>query len=283
MLHAPDPDQIAPTNPEVLAYDERVMALGRAAPQPTLRLAYGKDRAQKLDVYAPAGAQGLPILLFFHGGAWIAGHLGWVRFMAPIVNAMGAILVAGSYRLAPRCRWPAAYEDVRDALWFVSRHAESFGGDSQQIVIGGHSAGGHLASLVAFKHERPSIAACMPVSSSFNLQYGDVPLESDAGRVYRYLFAHRSQDFEASPLNFVAGNDVPFHILWGERDLERVRTSSEAMVEALAAQGTPVTHRILPGASHFDTHLALSYPADPWYGHLRGAFAHAGLAETQTG
>ncbi len=277
MLHAPDPDEITPTNPEVIAYAERAMALGAAAPEPTLRLSYGPDRAQKLDVYAPSGARGRPVLLFFHGGAWISGHLGWLRFMAPVVNAMGFVFVAGSYRLAPRLRWPAQYEDVRDALWFVSRNAGSFGGDPEQIAIGGHSAGGHLASLVALKQERPPVAACLPVSSSFDLQYGDVPLTSDSGRVYRYLFASRDQDREASPINFAVGNEAPFHISWGERDLERVRTSSERMTAALESGGSPVTHRIVPGASHFDTHLALSDPLDPWYSRLREAFQRFGV------
>jgi acetyl esterase/lipase len=186
---------------------------------------------------------------------------------------MGAVLVAGSYRLAPRCRWPAQFEDVRDALRFVGRSAESFGGDAQRIVIGGHSAGGHLASLVALKQERPSLVGCVPVSSSFDLQYGDVPIESDAGRVYRYLFSDRQQDREASPINFVSQAAPPFHIFWGERDFERVRKSSEHMAAALRVNDIAVSHRILHGGSHFDTHLALSNAADPWYERLRDLFA----------
>jgi acetyl esterase/lipase len=227
-----------------------------------------------LDVYAPRGAIGLPILLFFHGGAWVSGHLGWLRFMAPVVNAMGFVFVAGSYRLAPRLRWPAQYDDVRDALWFASRNAESFGGDAQQIVIGGHSAGGHLASLVALKHERPSIAACMPVSSSFDLQYGDVPIESDSGRVYRYLFERRDQDHDASPINFADRSELPFHITWGECDFERVRNSSERMVTRLPHS----THDVLPKATHFETHLALKNPGAAFYSRLRGAIANMGAA-----
>lgn len=278
MLHRPDPDEIAATSPLAIRYAHKVEALGAAAPEPTSRLDYGPDRSQRLDVYAPDGAAGLPILLFFHGGAWISGHLGWLRFMAPIVNALPAIFVAGGYRLAPRCRWPAAYEDARDALWCVNRHAESLGGDPQSIVIGGHSAGGHLASLVALKAERPSLAACMPVSSSFNLQYGDVPLESDAGRIYRYLFSDRGQDREASPIEFIKDNETPFHIFWGEKDFERVATSSTAMVAALRAGGSPVSYRLLAGGTHFDTHLALSHANDPWYARLREAFEPNGVA-----
>lgn len=275
LAHGPDPEEIAPANPVTLAYAEEVEAWGRAAPKPSLQLGYGRDRGQRLDVYAPPGARKLPILLFFHGGAWVSGHLGWLRFMAPMVTALPAVFVAGTYRLAPRCRWPAPYEDVREALRFVIEHAREWGGDPRRLVIGGHSAGGHLAALLTVT-EQPQVTACMPVSSSFDLQYGDVPLESDAGRVYRYLFAERTQDFEASPLNFVVGNRTPFHIVWGENDFERVANSGAAMTRALKAEHCPVTQRILAGASHFDTHLALSDPADPWYAQLRGAFATAG-------
>lgn len=273
MPHLPDPDEIAATNPAAIAYAGRVEALGLSAPLPSLQLAYGPDRAQRLDVYAPPGANDLPILLFFHGGAWISGHLGWLSFMAPIVNALPAIFVAGTYRLAPRCRWPAPYEDVREALRHIRDHARDFGGNPTRIVIAGHSAGGHLASLLALKDQSADVLACLPVSSSFDLQYGDVPLESEAGRVYRYLFSERSQDAQASPINFVRPDAPPFHITWGDRDFDRVCRSSASMVALLRHMGARVSHQVVAGASHFDTHTGLSDPNAPWYGHLRTAFA----------
>lgn len=265
-----DPDAIEFTSPEATRYAEHVEALARATTlEPVERLAYGPDRGQRLDVYAPAGARDLPILVFFHGGAWINGHLGWMRFMSSIVTALPAVLVAGTYRLAPRCRWPAQYEDAREALRLVQHQAARFGGSGDRIVLAGHSAGGHLAALVALKREAGLVRACCPVSSSFDLQYGDVPLESHEGRVYRYLFSDRSQDREASPIEFVTGNRVPFHIVWGERDLRHIASTSRAMVDALARDGCPVTHSVVAGASHFDTHLALARAADPWYARLR--------------
>lgn len=268
-MHADDPDAIPLSSPDAIAYAERIAALGARAPEPGLSLSYGPDRGQRLDVYATAGAEGLPVLLFFHGGAWVSGHLGWLRFMAPAALANGFVLVAGSYRLAPRCRWPAQIEDVREALWLVHRHAASWGGDPGRIAVGGHSAGGHLSALLALRRDRPDIAACLPVSASFDLRYGDVPLESDAGRVYRHLFANRSQDAEASPLPHAADADRPFHIVWGGNDLDRVARSSERMVAALEAEGRPATFQVRPGANHFDTHLALADPEDRWYARLR--------------
>jgi arylformamidase len=276
MVHRPDPEAIAPANTEALAYAERVEGLGLATPPPGIELSYGPDRAQKIDVYAPAGAEGLPVLIFFHGGAWVSGHRGWLRFMAPAVTSLPAVFVAVGYRLAPRCRWPAAYDDVCAAISFVRQGARSFGGNPERVAVGGHSAGGHLASLAVLR-ERLALVACLPVSASFNLQYGDVPLESDAGRVYKYLFSERSQDAEASPSNFAGNAATPFHITWGERDFERVVRSSAAMVEALKVAGAPVSQRIVPSASHFDTHLALADAGDPWYVRLREAFQRSGV------
>jgi len=112
-----------------------------------VRVNYGTDRGQHLDVYAPMGASSLPVLLFLHGGAWINGHLGWLRFMAPALLSLPAILVAATYRLAPRCRWPAQEEDAHAALNVVYRAAAEWGGDDPgRIVIGGHSAGAQLAA-----------------------------------------------------------------------------------------------------------------------------------------
>ncbi len=273
MTYAPDPEAIATTSADALAYDRNVMALADDGPEPVARLSYGADRGQKLEVYAPLDAHDLPVLLFFHGGAWISGHLGWLRFMAAPVMRSPAIFVAATYRLAPRCRWPAQYEDVSAALAFVRERIGDFGGNPDSIVIGGHSAGGHLASLLALREPAADIAACMPVSASFDLRYGDVPLDSAAGRVYRYLFAKRSQDVEASPLTHVKKGAPPFHIMWGEHDFERVARSGWQMVDALAEAGREVNCEVLPGASHFDTHLALCDPDHSWYAHLGAAFA----------
>lgn len=271
---ARDPEAIEIVAPEAARYADRVEQLSRdTALHPVERLAYGDDRGQWLDVYAPPGARDLPIVVFWHGGAWINGHLGWLRFMAPAVTALPAVFVAATYRLAPRCRWPAQYEDVSAALSLVAAHARRFGGDPERIVVGGHSAGGHLAALVTLRREGPPVRACFPVSSSYDLQYGNVTHESLEGRVYRYLFADPRQDREASPVEYVAGNRVPFHLTWGGRDFQHIAAASRRMVETLAAAGCQVTHTIVDGASHFDTHLALGDANDAWYARLRAALA----------
>lgn len=269
----PDPDAVPASSPEAAAYDAEVSRLAREAIEPLGVEAYGDDRGQKIAVYAPSGAKDLPVLLFFHGGAWISGHLGWLAFMARAVTSLPAVFVAASYRLAPRCRWPAQLEDAGAAFDHIVDRAVQWGGDPNRVAVGGHSAGGHLAALLALRSPGRTIRACLPVSSSFDLRYGNVPLESDAGRVYRYLFAERAQDTDASPIAFVRPGAPPFHIEWGEHDFQRVASSGPRMVDALRAAGVGVTSRVRQRAGHFDTHLALRSGADQWYGRVADLLA----------
>ncbi len=262
---------LPPSSDAADAYGARAHALGCAsALDPVATLAYGSDAQQRLHVYVPreAASKPLPVLLFFHGGAWVSGGLSWLRFMAPAVTALPAVFVAGTYRLAPAARWPAAYDDVRAALALVHERIGEYGGAADRIVVGGHSAGGHLSALAVLQSRRTPVKACFPVSSAFDLRYGDVPPESAEGRVYKYLFARRDQDAEASPVLHVHGNAVPFHVCWGESDFERIVRSSGALVRALRDAGSAVTQSVVAGAAHFETHLRLADPADPWYRRL---------------
>lgn len=263
--HAPDPDAIPSANPAVLDYIARVEAAGAAAPEPVLQLRYGPDRGQRLDVYAPPGARDRPVLVFFHGGYWVNGHLGWLRFMAPAALAQGFVFVAGTYRLAPRCRWPAQLDDVEAALRLVGEEARAWGGDPARIVSGGHSAGGQLTLLAALTRPGPRLAGLAPVSGLFDLRFGDVPLESEQGRVYKYLFETRDQDAEASPIRFLDRLAAPIHLMWGERDLTDAIASSRAAVARLAELQKPVSWAERPDASHFDAHLSLGDPASAWW------------------
>ncbi len=235
---------------------------------------YGSHDNQKLDLYLPSAEQRpLPILIFFHGGAWIGGSRSWLRFMAPAVTSLPAIFVASTYRLAPVCRWPDQYEDVCDAIAAVQASAASFSGDASRIVVGGHSAGGHLATLAVLKREIAPVRACFPISSAFNLQYGEVPAESAENRVYKYLLKRRQQDFGASPINFVSGNRTRFHLTWGAKDFERISRSGADMTQALARESAPVSAHVVPDAGHFDMHMRLRDPACEWYAQLRVALA----------
>ncbi len=110
----------------------------------------GPDGEIPVRVYTPAAKGPLPILVYFHGGGWVIGsiasHDGVCRALA---NRVGAIVVSVDYRLAPEHRFPAAAEDCYAATRWVAEHAAELGGDATRIAVGGDSAGGNLAAVVA--------------------------------------------------------------------------------------------------------------------------------------
>jgi len=101
-------------------------------------------------VYTPAATAPLPLLVYFHGGGWVLGgietHDGVCRELA---NGAGCVVVSVDYRLAPEHKYPAAAEDCYAATQWAAAHAADLGGDAARVAIGGDSAGGNLAAVVA--------------------------------------------------------------------------------------------------------------------------------------
>lgn len=102
-----------------------------------------------LDVYAPRGAKGLPVVLFVHGGGWNHGDKAEVGAQPKLFNEHGIVLVSLNYRLSPPHLHPAHANDVADAVAWARENIDRFGGDGRRLVLMGHSAGSHVVSFVA--------------------------------------------------------------------------------------------------------------------------------------
>src|SRR5262249_20966058 len=92
----------------------------------------------------------LPALVFFHGGGWVIGDLeSHDQVCRALANAARLAVVAVDYRLAPEHKFPAAVEDAVAATSWIAEHAPALGLDRGRLVVGGDSAGGNLATVVA--------------------------------------------------------------------------------------------------------------------------------------
>jgi acetyl esterase len=101
-------------------------------------------------VYRPVLDNTLPALLFFHGGGFVICNLdSHDRQCRSLANKAGCVVIAVDYRLAPEHKYPAAVEDAYAATKYVAEHAADFGIDPTRIAVGGDSAGGNLATVVA--------------------------------------------------------------------------------------------------------------------------------------
>ena len=101
---------------------------------------------------APVGEDGLPVVLYIHGGGWVIADLD-VYDASPraIANAAGAIVVSTHYRQGPEDKFPAAHDDTLAAYRWVLENAASFGGDGRRFALVGESAGGNMAANIAIQ------------------------------------------------------------------------------------------------------------------------------------
>lgn len=104
-------------------------------------------------IYAPETSEGagpLPVFMNFHGGGWVIGDLDTSDSQCRLLcQGVGCIVVSVDYRMAPEAVFPAAADDCYAATCWVADNARQIGGDPHRIAVGGDSAGGNLAAVVA--------------------------------------------------------------------------------------------------------------------------------------
>jgi acetyl esterase len=116
------------------------------------RLVPTADGDVPVRVYTPAAAVGAPapLLVWFHGGGWVIGGLDTADSTCrALANRSGAVVVSVDYRLAPEHPFPAAADDALEAVLWAVEQAEVLGVDPTKVAVGGDSAGGNLAAVVA--------------------------------------------------------------------------------------------------------------------------------------
>jgi len=139
-----------PDHAQVMSRWAQASALARTgAPLAKLDLRYGDGAGETLDVFpAAAPASGAPVLVFIHGGYWRSLDKADHSFVAPTFNAHGALVVVPNYALCPAVSVEHITLQLARALVWVWRHAAQYGGDPSRIALAGHSAGGHLATML---------------------------------------------------------------------------------------------------------------------------------------
>ena len=136
-----------PEHPAILEHWADASARALQSSPAIREFAYGEGLGERLDVF-PAAHAGSPVLVYIHGGYWRALGKRDQSFVAPPFVDAGAMVVLPGYALCPIVSVEHIVLQMVRALAWVHRHAAEFGGDARRIVVAGHSAGGHLATMM---------------------------------------------------------------------------------------------------------------------------------------
>ena len=215
------------------------------------------DLAQhRLDVFRPVGKGDFPVAFFIHGGGWMIGDKDDVLgiyghgTIAEAIARRGVVVVLPNYRLSPQARHPDHIKDVASAFAWTHRNIAKYGGRPDQVFACGHSAGGHLVSLLAtdesyLKAEGLStkdIKGVVSISGIYRVEAFDLHLMAKnewlgvGAEVHPFasVFGDDPEVLkQASPQTHVRPGLPPFLLVYGSLDYCQIKQTTREFETAL--------------------------------------------------
>ncbi len=226
-----------------------------------------------MDIYTPTGADGpVPVLVYYHGGGWVIGNRTQGSLLTLPYLEKGFAVANITYRLEDQALAPAAVVDALCALRFVVQNAESLGIDPDRVVTSGHSAGGHLAMIVAMLPDDTDYAnECTTLRELFDNTldtirpaavvnwYGIADVNDLLVEPNRALYAEQwiggqldGEDIarSVSPLTYVRSGLPPVITIHGDADPVVPHEHATRMKAALDGAGVPNEMITVPEGGH---------------------------------
>jgi arylformamidase len=247
-----------PEFPAIDARWARAMAAVLAAHPPRV-LPYGEGERRAIDVYRPPGVTDPPVLVFVHGGYWQRRHRRDTAWIATPWLARGVAVAMPGYPLCPEVSLAALIEDVRSAIGTLWREAPALG-LSRRWLVGGHSAGGHLAATLAATdwsaRGLPDLrfAGVLPSSGVFELP----PLLATSLNVA--LGLDLAEATRLSALYLAPPKELRVIAAVGGAESAEFLRQTHGFARRWAQQGAAVAALELPGRNHFTVQDAWAEP-----------------------
>lgn len=223
------------------------------------RIVFDAGHDLALDAYAPVGASGGPVVVFFYGGSWSEGKRHWYRYVGDALADSGVVVLIPDYRKYPDVHFPAFMHDAARAVAWARDHAAEFGGDPRRLFVMGHSAGGQIAALLACDKRYLAAVGMQPRDLAGMIgvagAYAFLPFVEDEPEIFGDDAKGR---YDSQPINFVDGDEPPMLLLQGTDDDEVPPNNAEAMAERAQAMDGTATLKLYPDVGHNGILLALA-------------------------
>ena len=203
-----------------------------------------------------------PLFIFVHGGFWLLSddeyQIG--PSIAANLSRDGVAVALVRYRLAPAYRHPAQAEDVAAAVGYLIKHASQYGFDPKRVYLAGHSAGGHLASLVALDRgylnrqglSPKALAGVISISGLYELAPSWNVSDNQKRATEKTFGTAPAILKQASPMHHVRADAPPFLILNASQDFAGFVLDARRFADALRTAGNEAVQQLVfKGTDHF--------------------------------
>lgn len=218
-----------------------------------------------LRIYIPNESKDLPVMMYFHRGGWVFGNIEEADPVCrKLSNYLKCIVVSVDYRLAPENPFPKPLDDCYDASIWMAENAKNFGGNSDNLIICGESAGGNLAAAVALlarDRKGPKISAQIliypAISSSINEAAFEASVDryfltKEAMKAFWGMYLQSEEDYNnpyASPNLATNFNDLP-RALMITAEYDPLLKEAEDYANMLKKSGVPVIYKCFSEVIH---------------------------------
>ena len=217
-------------------------------------VAFGPASWQHLDIYIPPDLtkdKKLPVIVFYYGGRWEEGSKNLYKFVGSALAKEGYIVAIPDYRKYPEVKFPIFVEDAAQSLSWVYDHIDEYGGNKNEIHIAGHSAGAHIASLLAtdaryLKHQGKDRSKVIRDFVGLAGPYDFTPNEKDL----QDMFGPPSNYPQMQTTTFIDGKQPPMFLLWGKKDQYVGEFNMNKLAARIKEKGGCIETKIYPDTDH---------------------------------
>ena len=221
---------------------------------PRTEVAYGDGTRQRYDVYRALDSLGrplttpAPIVIFVHGGSWESGDKRGYAWVGEALAQLGFIAVLPNYGLMPGTRFPEFVDDVARAVTHARARAADWGGDTSRVVLMGHSAGAHIAALVAYDARYLATQGATPAMfSGFVGLSGPYDFIFDTKLLRRTFAGPPAREYDALPVHFVTPRSLRTLLVMGNDDRTVNPRNTRSLAAALRKAEVSVEEIWVPG------------------------------------